>query len=231
MTFFAASALAVVQGGYQIILDDKVLKTPAKKLLKLPSKALAFAIAAEWESQRDCIDPNTMPLMSIAATAIDQPQHPRFVIEAMLSFLPTDPAVCRLEPEGDLAVKQARAFDPILSWIREFAGVTLEPSHSIFGASVSKDDAARIRKVLQAFDRWELASAEQLAATCKSLCLSIAAIRGDVSIQDVLKAARVEEDHQIEEWGLVEGGHDLDVADIKVRVAAPIVFLNLLRHT
>jgi ATP synthase F1 complex assembly factor 2 len=44
-----------------------------------------------------------------------------------------------------------------------------------------------------------------------------------------LRAARLEEDLQLESWGLVEGGHDLDVADLRARVAAPLLFARLLR--
>ena len=45
----------------------------------------------------------------------------------------------------------------------------------------------------------------------------------------MVAAARVEEDFQIDEWGLVEGGHDIDAADIKVRLTAPRVMMNLLK--
>lgn len=34
---------------------------------------------------------------------------------------------------------------------------------------------------------------------------------------EAVDAARLEEAAQIEEWGLVEGGHDIDISDIKVR--------------
>lgn len=40
----------------------------------------------------------------------------------------------------------------------------------------------------------------------------------------------MEEDFQIEEWGLVEGGHDIDIADARARVAAPAVFMRLLEY-
>lgn len=33
---------------------------------------------------------------------------------------------------------------------------------------------------------------------------------------------------QVEEWGLVEGGHDLDVADLRAKVYAGSVFLRLV---
>ena len=174
------------------------------------------------------IDTNTMPLMSLAATAIDQPQ-PRAVVEdAMVSYVATDPVVCRMEP-GALADKQSAALDPVLQWVRGEVGAKLEPSCSIFGATVPARELEKIRKYLKGLSQWELTAAEQMAASCKSVCVALAAVRGVLGVKEVLRAARLEEDHQIEEWGLVEGGHDIDIADLKVRVAAPAVFLNLLR--
>ena len=37
--------------GWTVTLDYRTLKSPAKRPLKLPSRALAMAIAAEWEYQ------------------------------------------------------------------------------------------------------------------------------------------------------------------------------------
>ena len=45
----------------------------------------------------------------------------------------------------------------------------------------------------------------------------------------LLASARAEEDASIEEWGLVEGGHDVDQADIAVRLAAPRAMMSMLR--
>ena len=78
-------------------------------------------------------------------------------------------------------------------------------------------------------DAWELTAASQLAAACKSVTLGLAAARGGVGMAGTLRAARLEEDLQLESWGLVEGGHDLDVADLRARVAAPLLFARLLR--
>ncbi len=78
-------------------------------------------------------------------------------------------------------------------------------------------------------DKWELTAMEQLAASCKSVCIALATVQGRLSVAEALAVARMEEDHQIGHWGLVEGGHDIDASDIKVRVAAPSVFVRLLR--
>jgi ATP synthase mitochondrial F1 complex assembly factor 2 len=79
-------------------------------------------------------------------------------------------------------------------------------------------------------DNWHLAAAEELAASFKSVTLGLATMAGRLGIEAALKAARVEEDVQIEQWGLVEGGHDIDIADIRVRAAAPSLFVRLLRR-
>ena len=47
-------------------------------------------------------------------------------------------------------------------------------------------------------------------------------------MHDAFRAANLEEQINIEGWGMVEGGHDIDAADLRVRIAAPSVFARLL---
>ena len=54
-------------------------------------------------------------------------------------------------------------------------------------------------------------------------------LQGHLGIHDAIIAARLEETFQMDEWGLVEGGHDIDIADMQVRIAGPTVFLRLLQ--
>ncbi len=54
-------------------------------------------------------------------------------------------------------------------------------------------------------------------------------MHGRLSVTDAIKAARLEEEFQTEEWGVVEAGHDLDAADITSRIAAPMIFMQLLK--
>ena len=98
---------AWLQGGYQVLLDHRLLKTPAKRPLTLPSRALALAVAAEWEQQARRIQPFTMPLMSLAATAIDQPKPREEVVDMMLEYLHTDSVLCRENRSSKLGGRQA----------------------------------------------------------------------------------------------------------------------------
>lgn len=47
--------LAEDGNGWTVMLDYRTLKTPSKRQLKLPTLALAKAIAAEWEYQVCCL--------------------------------------------------------------------------------------------------------------------------------------------------------------------------------
>ncbi len=40
-----------MQGRHMVLLDGKVLRTPARHVLAVPTEALALAIAAEWQWQ------------------------------------------------------------------------------------------------------------------------------------------------------------------------------------
>ena len=66
-----------------------------------------------------------------------------------------------------------------------------------------------------------------MLSTCITRALHAAAQR-KLSMEQALQAARLEEEFQIEGWGLVEGGHDLDQANARVRLTASTLFLRML---
>ena len=64
-------------GDWGVALDGRTLKTPSRLPLAVPSRALATAVAAEWEWQSGkSVRPFTMPLMALVATALDQMSKP-----------------------------------------------------------------------------------------------------------------------------------------------------------
>lgn len=76
---------------YTVTLDGKHLRTPVGQVLSVPSKLLAWAIAAEWDSQTTQIQPVQMPLMTLTCTALDQTAaHPEHYHKMALQYLPTD---------------------------------------------------------------------------------------------------------------------------------------------
>lgn len=52
-----------VSDGYEVNLDKHKLKTPLGKLFKVPTEALALAVATEWNAQQSVIKRHTMSLV------------------------------------------------------------------------------------------------------------------------------------------------------------------------
>jgi ATP synthase F1 complex assembly factor 2 len=217
-------------GTWRVTLDGRRLRTPRRNEYSFATKGLAVGVAMEWDAQDDRIAPFTMPLTQLSATAIDhmwERETRELHVETLLKHFRTDVVRIRSVDEA-VATKQAEMHEPILRWARkEFGEVTV--SDSIFGPETSDKTNEVLRKRLHAMCPWELTCAFALSAATKSLLIGLKTLRGGLSVDEAIAAARVEEETQIEEWGLVEGGHDLDQLDIRVKVAAPVMLMKLKR--
>jgi len=60
--FYTEASVVTADAGFQVALDSRIVKTPSKATLLLPTYALAEAMAAEWRAQGDKIDTNSMPI-------------------------------------------------------------------------------------------------------------------------------------------------------------------------
>jgi len=214
--------------GWGIVLDDRRLRTPKRNEYSFATRALAVAIGMEWEAQTDRVAPYTMPLTGLSATAIDHmgdAETRKLHIETLLKHFTTDVTRVRSCDEA-IAARQAETHDPIIKWAtKEFGPVDV--SDSIFGPPTNEKTVEVLRKRLHAMCPWELTCAFALSAATKSLLIGLKTLRGELTVDQAIAAARVEEEAQIEEWGLVEGGHDLDQLDIRVRVGAPVMLMKL----
>ena len=123
--------------------------------------------------------------------------------------------------------KEEAAYAPLLTWSADALGLHLATTDSM--VLVHPPEALdRAATLLDEADDWELAALDAAAGVCKSLVIALALARGQIGAAEACKAARVAEQHQIDEWGEVEAGHDLDAADLAVRVGASSAFLRLL---
>src|ERR1700684_1444866 len=89
--FYGQATTAVEADGYAVRLDDKPVRTPARRVLAAPTLALAEAIAAEWHAQKDVIDPAKMPLTRFANAIIDGvAEAPQPVADEIGKYLGSD---------------------------------------------------------------------------------------------------------------------------------------------
>jgi ATP synthase F1 complex assembly factor 2 len=61
--FYRKASIKSDSQGFQILLDNRILKTPTGTPIILPNPLLALAVASEWETQNVYIKLFTMPLV------------------------------------------------------------------------------------------------------------------------------------------------------------------------
>ncbi|KAG0464398.1 hypothetical protein HPP92_020467 [Vanilla planifolia] len=219
--------------GWTVMLDYRTLKTPSKRPLKLPNHALAKAIAAEWEYQQaDGIRPFTMPLMKLACTALERVPLTRITImENLLNKFHQDLVFCQSPGDTDInkgvQEKQVEKIGPILEWVQSKFGFKPKVFSTFFGCKQEDGLVKAVENVLKNTTDCELAAIDALAAASHSLVIPLAIFYERFGIKEAVELIRLEEDLQVDRWGLVEGGHDVDIADIRVQISSAFVFLRM----
>ena len=187
--------------GHRVLLDGRPIRSPAKRECSLPSERLASAIATEWDSQRDEIDPATMPLFSLAATVIDRvtPQRVDLVAE-MIAYGGND-LLCYRADDDELAGRQASQWQPWLEWSGTILGAPLDVASGIMPVTQPATSLARFGAVLGQHDDWELGVLHRAVALSGSLVLGLAFLRGEIDQRKLFETAFLDELWQVEKWG------------------------------
>ena len=91
------------QDNFPVLLDGKPVMTPARKPLAAPARALAEALAAEWDAQTSEIDPARMPLTRLANAIVDAvAEKPAEVAAGVENYLGSDLVFYRAETPAGL---------------------------------------------------------------------------------------------------------------------------------
>lgn len=215
--------------GFGVLLDGRAIKTPAKRDMVLPSLTLAEAIAAEWMAQEDEINPATMPMMRLAATAIDRvlPQRD-YVIDEIAAYGGSDLLCYRAEYPQALIMRQQAAWDPLLSWCEQRFGVRLKVTSGIVHTPQADAALVVLRDAVAACDDFMLSALHALVVTSGSLILGLAVLHGRMEAKAAFSASQIDEDFQREQWG--EDKEALDRrADMLATMENAGRFLTLLR--
>jgi chaperone required for assembly of F1-ATPase len=126
--FYKETAVDLGDGGHRVLLDGKPMRTPAKAVLVVPTRALAEAIAAEWGEVPDKADINAshLPLTRLAATGLDRVTTQRArVIEDTAKYGGSDMLCYRAGGPETLVKRQQETWQPLLDWADERYGARL----------------------------------------------------------------------------------------------------------
>lgn len=187
---------------FQVLLDNRVIKTPGKRALMLPSRALAEAVAAEWQAQGEFIDPSTMPLTRFANTAIDAVAGvQQDVANDIVAYAGRDLLCYRAQGQSELAQAQAAAWDPVLDWAREAIGAHFDVAEGVMPIDQPSMALKRFASALEPHEPFRLTGLHVLTTLTGSALLALAHARGFLDAAQAWAAAHVDEDYQIRQWG------------------------------
>jgi chaperone required for assembly of F1-ATPase len=226
---FYKEATAIADGdAWRIALDGKVVKTPARNPLSLPTRPLAEAIAAEWAAQAAKVKPDTMPLMQLASTAIDRvaPDRDRIIAETA-GYAATDLVCYRADGPDELIARQATRWDPLIDWLRERYDVSLQKAAGVIAIPQSDQALAALTRAVAAQDDFRLTALGVMTGAAGSLAIGLAVLEGRISPEDAAAAAQLDELYQAERWG-IDPEAEKRRANQKADLVAARRFLDLL---
>jgi chaperone required for assembly of F1-ATPase len=200
--FWKEASVTQVTDGWQVALDGRAVRTQAGLPQVVPTRALAQAMAGEWQAQGETIDPRGFALRDLADFAIDRvaSQEDDAVAKA-LAFAQTDTLCYRADPGTPLARRQDEEWEPLLARVEQREGVTLERVEGILHRPQPETSMTRLENRLSALDPFRQAAVFTLASLAASLCIALEAMEQDADPGTLWRAANLEEDMQAEIWG------------------------------
>ncbi len=200
--FWTSVDVAETPEGFSVRLDGRALKTPAKALLVVPTRAMALLIAAEWEAQGDQIRPDSMPATRAANAALDKVRG-QFaeVAELLTAYGETDLLCYRADGPAELVARQAAAWDPLLDWAARHFGVDWAVTTGVMPTPQAAATLDRLAAHVAGFTAFELTAFHDLVAMSGSLVIALALTEGQAPPEALWQASRIDEDWQVEQWG------------------------------
>lgn len=200
--FYETAATAKMDGGYHITLDGKPIRTPGGETVLVRNKALAEAMAVEWENQQTHIEFSSMGINQLVNSAIDRGADDRIKLaDALLAYGATDLLCYRADGPAALAACQVEAWDPLLDWAEARYGVRLRVTSGIVAIEQDSAVLAALQARIAAADPFQLCALRAAVGICGSLIVGLAVAEGHLDIDSAWQVVNVDEDWQREKWG------------------------------
>jgi chaperone required for assembly of F1-ATPase len=218
------------EGTYGILLDGRPVETPGKRDLTVPNRALAAAIAEEWNAQEGEVRPTTMPLTRLATTTLDRVATQRgTVVRQTANYAGTDLLCYRAGHPPALAARQQAVWQPLIDWAVLRYDAPLSVTSGVIPKSQATTSLRAFAAAVAGLDDFALTALHLATTACGSLVLGLALLEGRIDAAEAFAASQLDESFQIEAWG--EDPEQLErrralAADIE----AAACFISLLRE-
>jgi chaperone required for assembly of F1-ATPase len=200
--FYQAAGVRQVEGGWQVELDGKPIRTGTKAGLVVPTLKLAEALAEEWNAQVERIDFASMWLTRLANVAIDRTPGTRAELVAEAARYAETDLVCHLADRPDsLRAEQEAAWAPLRAWAADAHGVRLTPVTGIMAARQPEASLEAMRDHAGSLDDFRLTGLVYGVGLMGSAVLGLAVERRRLSAVEAHEVSRVDEIFQARQWG------------------------------
>lgn len=189
--------------GFVVLLDDRPVRSPGQRPLAVPARALAEAMAAEWDAQRERVDARSMPMTGFAATVLDRVSPQRAYVVAEIAGYGASDLVCYLADDPvDLTARQEAEWSPLRAWAEATFGARLVPTAGVMPVRQDPECLAALCRAVEVVGDWELAPLHTLTTITGSLVLGLSVLHGRLDAEAAYAASEVDEAYQIEKWGM-----------------------------
>jgi len=206
--FYTRAGVGEHEGGFALLLDGRLAKTPAKAALVLPTLAAAEAVASEWQAQNEDIDFASMPLTRIANAAIDGVAGDMEAVAAeIVKYADTDLVCYRAAAPASLVKAEAEAWDPIIAFAASRLGARFmcvegivfvgQPPAAKAAVQAKVDEVARRGRAAP----FALASLSVMTTLTGSVLIALALAEDAISLDEAWRTAHVDEDFEMRLWG------------------------------
>lgn len=197
--FWTKAATAPAEGGFGVVLDGKLVRTPAGAPLVLPTRALAEAVAAEWAAVEGEVRPDAMRLTGLSNAAIDRMGADQAA--ALAAYGASDLLCYRAEGPPELVRSQAAVWDPILGWAERRYDVRFNRATGVMPASQPPMTLARLAAVVGMLPPFRLAGLHPIVTVSGSLLIGLAVLDGALGPAGAWEAGAHDELWQAKQWG------------------------------
>lgn len=199
--FYKDVTVAELDDLFAIHLDGRPIRTPGRRVVGVPHRPAAEAMAAEWAAQGTHINPATMPVTRLVHSAIDGVADAvEAVAEDAAKYAGTDLLCYRAEGPDGLVARQSEQWDPVVKWAEGRFGLTFRLAGGVM--PVAQDENV-IPAVLAAIPRdpFLLSATHQFTTITGSVLLALAIVEGRLGFEEAFAASNVDEDWNTEQWG------------------------------
>jgi len=200
--FWTEVAVVPEGDGWGIALDGRPVRTPQRAPLAVASVALAEAIAEEWRTVGETIDPAAMPMTGLSNAAIDiaSPDLAAFA-EPVAAYAESELFCYREDRDAELLAEQAVLWNPLLAWAEARYGVEFAITQGVLPIDQPPATVAALRAAVLTLDAWRLTALTPLATIGGSLVAGLMLIESAHNADALWQAVSLDELYQERRWG------------------------------